>query len=213
VARRLIAAVLAASWLGGCGVGLGPVAMKGRPGAVRAQSYQGAAKGVRAMYLAAFKSADKDENGYLTLQEMMPAMPTQVGLAPTEPAKAAKALFDALDLNKDGKIRFREFTNPAVLQAAIATFRHEVGKAFAALDRNGDRVLIEAELAKAPVTLEAGDRNKDGKLTISEFEDAFAAALGQGAEPVDPPAAEPPTPAEPGGEEPPTAEPDEPDAP
>jgi Ca2+-binding EF-hand superfamily protein len=211
----VIAAVVAASWLAGCGVGLGPVAVKGRAGQVGLSSYQGAAKGVRAMYLAAFKSADKDENGFLTLQEMMPAMPTQIGLAPTEPAKAAKALFDALDLNKDGKIRFREFTSPQVLQAAIATFRHEVGKTFAALDRNGDRVLSEAELAKTPVTIEAADRNKDGKLTISEFEDAFAATLGQGAEPVDPPAAEPPAPApaDPSGEEPPAADPDEPDAP
>ncbi|MEB3328762.1 MAG: EF-hand domain-containing protein [Candidatus Sericytochromatia bacterium] len=207
MARRLIAAVVAAAWLGGCGVGVGPGPAKGRSGQVGTNSYQGAARGVRAMYLAAFKSADKDENGYLTLQEMMPALPAHIGLAPTEPARAAKALFDALDLNKDGKVRFREFTNPQVLQAAIATFRHEVGKTFASLDRNGDRVLIEAELVKTPVTLEAADRNRDGKLTISEFEDAFAATLGQGPEPGEPPTAEPPAPAEPGGEEPPAAAP------
>lgn len=207
MARKILVAVVMASMLSACGVAMGPTAPKARVGAIGAQSYAGAAKGVRAMYLAAFKAADKDESGFLTLQEMMPALPTQVGQAPTEPAKAAKALFDSLDLNKDGKIRFREFSAPPVLKAAVEVFRHQVGKTFAALDLNGDRVLVEAELAKSPITVEAGDRNKDGKLTISEFEDAFAATLGQGPEPVDPPAAEPPAPAQPGGDEPPTEEP------
>lgn len=207
MARKFLTAVVAASLLSACGVTAGPALNKARSAAMTAKSYAGAAKGVRAMYLAAFKSADKDENGYLTLQEMMPALPTQVGQAPTEPARAAKALFDSLDLNKDGKIRFREFSAPPVLKAAVEVFRHQVGKTFAALDLNGDRVLVEAELAKSAITVDSGDRNKDGKLTISEFEDAFAATLGQGPEPVDPPSVEPPVPADPGAAEPPSEEP------
>ncbi|MEB3195918.1 MAG: EF-hand domain-containing protein [Candidatus Sericytochromatia bacterium] len=207
---QAITAFITLVTLTGCGLQPYSSSASTRVGMVRSQSLAGATKGVRAMYLAAFKSADKDENGYLTIQEMMPALPNPPQFAPNETLKAAKALFDSLDLNKDGKIRFREFTAPPVMKAAVTVFRHEVGKTFAALDLNGDRLLEASELAKSPVVLASGDKNQNGSLTLSEFEDAFAATLGQGAEPVDPPANEPPAS---GDDDPPSDDPDAPDTP
>lgn len=200
--KKLIPAALALVVLSGCGVAAGPMAAKNRAGAMQAQSAAGVAKGVRAMYKAAFKAADKNANGYLILAEMPPVVPTvgPAGPLPADPAAAAKALFEQLDANKDKKVRWREWLSKATLETATGTFRAEATKAFSSLDKDTNHFLNAEELAAGPVTAEQADANKNGRVTLGEFEDALAAKLAAGPEPVDPPA--PPAPA-PGGDTPP----------
>lgn len=200
--KKLIPAALALIVLSGCGAAAGPFAPKSRTGAMQAQSAAGVAKGVRGMYKAAFKAADKNGNGYLILAEMPPVMPGvgPAGEPPADPAVAAKALFEQLDANKDRKVRWREFLSKATLQTAVGTFRAEATRTFSSLDKNSDHHLAADELAAGPVSVEQADLNKNGRVTLGEFEDALAAKLAAGPEPVDPPA--PPAPPAPGGDTP-----------
>lgn len=215
--QKLLTAAITLTILSGCGTMGAPNAIK-RTGAMQAQSAAGVAKGVRAVFKAAFKATDKDGNAWLSLAEFaaaMPVAPTQPGAAPIalDPA-AVQAKFDAFDLNHDKKIRFGEYQTKDGVAEARTVVRYEAGKIFAQLDRNGDRVLVEAELVSPMITMASADKNKNGKLTASEFEDAFAALLAGGPDPVEPPApAVDPVPAPaPGADEPapPAEEPTEP---
>jgi len=188
--QKLLTAALACAILSGCGSMGSPLAAK-RTGSIQAQSATGVAKGVRATIRGAFKTADKNANGWLSLAEYAETQPLA-----TRPN--AQAGFDALDVNKDKKVRWTEYLVSQNLPQLVTFVRYEAGKSFALLDKNGDKVLVETELVSPLVTMAAADKNKNGKLTPSEFEDAFAAAMAAGPDPVEPPA---PAPA-PGGDQP-----------
>jgi Ca2+-binding EF-hand superfamily protein len=186
--KKLLSAALAFAMLTGCGVqGLNSAASMTQS-QLAAQSKGKAEAGIRAMFKAAFKAADKKKNGKLTVDEMPGAFP--VAVLPGQPAPAvsadAKALFAKLDTKKKGYVTYREFCGKENEATVLMMFRNEVGIEFATLDKNGDRVLTAEELVGTPYGAMTLDHNKNGKVTESEFENAFAATLAAGSEPVDP---------------------------
>lgn len=212
--KTWLPALLAVSMLSGCGAALNPTtARKLTPNVAQAKSVSGVSQAINQMIKAAFVAADKDGNGSLSLQELPvgePINPADPG-APIDPNMARKDLMAKLDANKDGKVDLREFTRPEVVKPLVAQVRFQAGVAFSNLDRNGDRALMANELAGAPFTMEQLDLNKNGKVTISEFEDAITRiAAGPAPTPVAPPAPAP-TPNEP--VDPPAPEPVDPPAP
>lgn len=200
--KKLIPVVLAVAFLAGCGRAPGLVgAPQARPGVVKAQSQAGTAKGVRGMFKLIFSKFDQDQSGFLTVEEA-PAKLHFFGPTDNTPGDP-KAVMARLDLNQDGKVTLREFTRPELLQPVLMAFRYEAGKQFVALDKNADRALVEEELQGSPFKLEELDRNGNGKVTMSEFEDGLAAKLEEHGTlepaPAEPPASvEPPPAADPG---------------
>lgn len=196
----LVAAVLAGT-LAGCGRSNLPMApgLRSNLGA-QASSLTGAKKGVSAMFKAAFSTMDGDKDGVITNQEFAGAARANVATMASVGLFATD--FMALDGNKDGKVSFREFARTEVLNTAVKAFRHQVGVAFATLDTNGDRQLTPDELMGSRFTLEMVDLNKNNKVTLSEFEDGFAATFGGGAEPPAQPGDPAPAPAAGGGSAP-----------
>jgi Ca2+-binding EF-hand superfamily protein len=192
--KKLLPVALMLSLLSGCGANHLVNGTSARSGYVSAQSKAGVEKGIRGMFHAAFKAADADHDNKLSPQEIPANLPTAVGAgaAPTalvDPAaedQARKELFAKLDLNKDGFVTYREFARPDAVQAAIVFYRSEVAKAFASLDKNGDHYLSANEVEGSAFKFADLDLNKNGKVTLSEFEDAFVRVLGGGPDPVEP---------------------------
>jgi hypothetical protein len=188
--KKLIPAFVALAMLTGCGTHGLAGATSVNAAAVEAQSKAAVEKAVHAMFRAAFKAADKNGDKKLTIEEMPGLLPTPaVPGVEAAPSDDAKAMFAKLDANKDGHIGFREFASKDNQATALGVFRAAVGKKFAELDKNGDRVLTEDELKGTEydiAKIDAGKKN--GKISISEFENGFAAAQSQGPDPVDPPA-------------------------
>jgi hypothetical protein len=198
--QKLIPAALALVMLSGCGAhGLaGATSVNGA--ALAAQSKAQAEKAIHAMFRASFKAADKNGDKKLTLDEMPGVLPTPVVAGLEAPASdEAKAMFAKLDLNKDGHVGYREFASKDNQANALAVFRGAVAKKFAELDKNKDHFLGADELKGTEFELAKIDAGKkpDGKLTISEFENGFAAAQSRGTDPFDPPAVDPNAPAAP----------------
>lgn len=204
---KLLPLALTALILTGCGNGMNLTGAKARTGATSAQSIAGVNKGVRNYFEAAFKAADTDESNSLSLAEIplaMPAVPGQATQTGADPAAQRLDLMKRLDLNADGKVTYREFARPEFVNQSITIFRLVAGQAFVKMDVNGDRTLIPAELVVtdgAQYDFDAYDKNSNGKLTLSEFEDGYAASLTATPEPVDP-APAPVTPADPASDEP-----------
>lgn len=196
--KKLLPAVLALALLAGCGQAPGLVgASKARVGAVSAQSKAGTEKGIRGMFKLAFSKFDQDQSGFLTVEEA-PGKLDFFGPADDTPGDPASVMAK-LDVNMDGKVTLREFSRRELLQPVLLAFRYESGKTFVSLDKNADRSLIEEELAGSPYKLEELDRNMNGKITMSEFEDGLAALIAERGSiggPVEP------EPAEPGSDEP-----------
>ena len=203
--KNLLPLALAAVMLTGCGAGGAIGGTQARAGAIAAQSQAGVNKGVRAMFEAAFKAADTNEDEWLSLEEIAEAMPTVPGQGtrlpvgiPVDPSAARKELMARLDTNADGKVRYREFARPEFVKQATTIFRLVAGNLFVQMDVNADRSLVAPEVANAQFSytafrglkfdFEALDRNGNERVTLSEFEDAYAAMLVAGPDPVDPPA-------------------------
>ena len=187
--KKLIPAVLALVMLSGCGAHGVVGATNATAATVAAQSKAAAEKAIHAMFRASFKAADKNGDKKLTIDEMPGVLP-----APALNANAvivsedAKQMFKKLDANKDGHIGYREFASKENEASAIKGFRAAVSKIFTTLDKNGDHLLTEAELKDSEYAMAKNDLNKNGKITVSEFENAFAAAQSAGPDPVEPPA-------------------------
>lgn len=195
----LVAAVLAGT-LAGCGRSNLPMAAGLRSKLSQASSLTGARKGVQAMFKAAFSTMDVDKDAVITQQEFASAARANVATMASVGLFATD--FMALDGNKDGKVSYREFARTEVVNTALKAFRHQVGVAFATLDTNGDRQLTPDELLGSRFTLEMVDLNKNNKVTLSEFEDGFAATFGGGAEPPAQPGDPAPAPVSGGGNAP-----------
>lgn len=63
-----------------------------------------------------------------------------------------------------------------------------------ALDQNGDRTLDAQEIAGAPESLAALDKNSDGQITREELRAEKAPGQGEGQKPPRPPGQQPPRP-------------------
>jgi hypothetical protein len=86
---------------------------------------------------------------------------THVASGAAQPAPDRQALFDRMDLNKDGRIDRAEF-------------QHWLQEAFFLLDANKDGMLALQELQQAQSFIDAGqftraDHNRDGVLDMVEF--------------------------------------------
>jgi hypothetical protein len=192
--KKLIPAFLALAMLTGCGTHGLAGATSVNAAAVAAQSKAQVEKAIHAMFRASFKAADKNGDKKLTLDEMPGVLPAPAIPGVEAPASdEAKAMFAKLDANKDGHVGYREFASKDNQATALAVFRSAVAKKFAELDKNKDHFLGADELKGTEFDVAKIDAGKkpDGKLTISEFENGFAAAQSQGPDPVDPPAVDP----------------------
>ncbi|MFP5501855.1 MAG: hypothetical protein ACLGIN_05145 [Candidatus Sericytochromatia bacterium] len=174
--NKLLLLTVTSALLAGCGQAPGLIKAQPqyRPGAVEAQSKAGTERGVRNMFKAIFSELDKDYSGDLRLDELPPRL-SFAGM-PLD-AEGPEALLRRLDLNMDGGVTLREFYRREFLFPVLEKFRLEIGREFVALDKNGDRTLTEDELAGSRHSFADLDRNMNGKLTMSEFEDGAAAAL------------------------------------
>lgn len=196
--RMALVALVLAGGLAGCSRSALPLTAAGlRSQAVQANSLAGAKKGVAAMFKSAFSTMDLDKDGVVTNQEFAGAARANVATMASVGLMATD--FMALDGNKDGKVSYREFARPEVVNTALKAFRHQVGVAFATLDLNGDRILTPEELIGSRFSLEMVDLNKNQKVTLSEFEDGFAATFGGGVEPPAQPGDPAPAPVAGGG--------------
>lgn len=208
---KKLAAVLAFSLLTGCGSHGLTSATSATAAALAAQSKAQAEKAVHAIFKASFKAADKNGDGKLTIDEMPGALPTMnvpgVSGATPKSDDDAKALFAQLDVKKQGYVGYREFCAPANQAPVLALFRTEVAAAFAQLDKNGDHNLSNDELVGTPFGSLTVTPDKRGNVTVSVFENAFAATFSAGAEPP----ADPNTPPAPAAS--PSAAPADPNAP
>ena len=100
---------------------------------------------------------------------------------PTDPQKLIR--FEKMDKNKDGKLSFDEANSSKEFVMTKAEVRVEVKKQVAYVDINKDNSISKDEFTKfagSYVNMSsfiAADKNKDNKLTFSEFEDLLYAVF------------------------------------
>ena len=102
-------------------------------------------------YVQRFRELDANDNGYVSLDEW-----------PLEEAK-----FRLVDRNKDGRLSPAELLTPNVLR------RDSRERRFRELDGNRDGRLNRSELQLGGEGLESRDRNRDGYVSLSEYDSGF----------------------------------------
>lgn len=161
-----MASALLLSLLVGCGVI--PTASKNDASQPKAQSVASVEQAVKAYFQAKFDMLDVDHSGRVTKAEA-----TSVGLDP--------AGFDGYDADGDGILTIAEFAPPHAIEAITTTIRQTAAAEFKRMNVNGDRALSPEEMAQAvALPFALCDANKDGKVTASEFENAFALVATKG---------------------------------
>jgi Ca2+-binding EF-hand superfamily protein len=149
-------------------------------------SAAGSAAGLRQFYLQQFRGADRDRQGFVSLQQLEgPAY------------RLLRSLFPLADHNGDGKLTEQELTAFLDLHAragssyaAVTVTQQRVGL-FELLDANGDGRLSLHELHTAHARLAGYDRNGAGYLRRDELPDRIEVdfSLGKPAPPADRPIA------------------------
>jgi hypothetical protein len=87
--------------------------------------------------------------------------------------------FADYDVNRDGRITFEEFLREEVIEMWMDLYADIVDGEFLIRDRNNNRVLDGAELQELAELfsrwpqLNGGDLNRDGRVSYTEFEDAY----------------------------------------
>lgn len=163
-----LSVALLVSLLAGCGAT--PTATKGINDGTKptAQSVASVEKAVKAYFQAKFDLLDVDHSGLVTKAEA-----TSVGLDPDG--------FDGYDADGDGILTLEEFAPPHAIEAITTTIRQTAAAEFKRMNRDGDRSLSPEEMAEAvALPFALCDANKDGKVTASEFENAFALVATKG---------------------------------
>jgi Ca2+-binding EF-hand superfamily protein len=175
--KPLATAALALALLAGCGQA--PSATKAPKKAAAKSSASAAAKraaavaekGVLGLFKMAHAHLDADGDGALDATELAAAAEEEV--IPDLPS------FAALDKNGDAKITVAEFTHKDVLKGRASLFTDRVKAEFGSLDADESKALSKAEMADSDVTFQAADADKNGKVTVTEFEAALATALAK----------------------------------
>jgi Ca2+-binding EF-hand superfamily protein len=132
---------------------------------------------VRQEYLARFKAADRDNNGYLDEKEAM-ASPFFRGV------------FKLMDADGDGKLfkkemlayldKMKELSDGATASIVSLQLSDQGQGLFDLLDTDRDGRLSVRELRRLPGLIKMLDRDGDGKLSLSEIPRSYRAAFAQG---------------------------------
>jgi Ca2+-binding EF-hand superfamily protein len=190
--RRLACLALAALALTACGASRaslpsgalprpedrrGPASERAAPRpltAIAARSDAGLRAGVVALRTQRFERLDQNHDGAIARDEA------------TDQALALPGVvsgFADYDADHDGAITLAEFLREDVIAWWSTEIRFKVRELFQKLDRNGDMQLVGAEREKVTLffsthpQLHGGDLDQDGRVTFTEFEDAYMVVL------------------------------------
>jgi hypothetical protein len=151
--------------LAGCG---GP-ALNGpvlRPAStLQAQSAAGVEQSFRIWLVQNFLKWDANHDLALSQEEAPLGMPVS--------PEAWTTFLQQCDGNRDGKVTQEEMMSAKAFRRNMADFRKFCRDAFTAMDRSEDRLLQRSEFANVA----AADRNLDGMVNLSEYEDYMALLL------------------------------------
>ena len=135
------------------------------------------AKVLRQQYLAEFKAADRDNNGYLDEQEAMQS-------------RLFRNLFKAMDRDGDGKLFEKEVVayldamedlqSAAAAGSASAAFADDSRGLFDLVDLNHDGRLSLREMRQMVQLIDALDKDGDGKIGRDEIQKRYQIVFRQG---------------------------------
>jgi hypothetical protein len=130
--------------------------------------------GFESGFRSQFASLDSDANEYLEWKEFQP------GANDDSPPNA---LFQSIDVNRDGKIYFNEFlayqrqAQEVRARSLVLSSDNLERTLFGPLDANGDGRLSQRELARLKGFLAEWDADRDGKLIESEIPQQYRLTL------------------------------------
>lgn len=132
-----------------------------------------------AEYKDAFKLFDKDQDGFITIDELESVM-NSLGQFPTK--SELKEMIDEVDSDGNGKIDFSEFLTMMARKMKESDVEAEYKDAFAVFDKDSDGFISAQELKEVMTSLgenptdnyikqlmTAADVNKDGRIDFEEF--------------------------------------------
>jgi calcium-dependent protein kinase len=128
--------------------------------------------------LKTFGELDKDGNGELTKQELLEGYAKVYGDR-KKAEEAVMKMWDAIDVNNDGKINFTEFLISAMNREKFLS-KQRIEQAFHLFDLDGDGFISRQELQNVMGGIEMndeellnllkeGDENDDGQISKEEF--------------------------------------------
>lgn len=133
-----------------------------------------------------FKAFDKNNDGYLTQDELVEGYTKVYGAKDAE--TMAKKIMQEVDTNKSGKVDYTEFVVAAMNKQTLNS-KEKLEKAFEAFDQDGNGFITVEELKKvldekSQVSDDAWtqiirevDANGDGKISLKEFKDMMTKTL------------------------------------
>lgn len=141
----------------------------------RAQSDAGVRNAIKTSFQLGFEAKDQNKDGFLS--------PEESAMSTTDFTKA--------DLDKDKRLSLKEvlYGSKTISKSAFEYIKNLSYQVFSGLDRNRDGFFtldeLQASLASAPSNATStqttlfftADRNRDRKLSLSEYEDVMAWSL------------------------------------
>ena len=185
--KLALVTVLAGAVLSGCGTSptmqtFSPMNQisQGQPSSqVQAQSLSGTNSFYKFAVQANFTMKDSNKDGFLSLDEFKKFSPLEIFDVVPNASDSAKK-FEKMDSNKDKKLSFAEVKDSKYFLASKDDIKAWAKEGCRITDGNQDKYVSRDEfLKKFPSnTLSqfiSSDKNKDGKLNYSEYEDCLYA--------------------------------------
>ncbi len=197
----IVSSILATSVLTGCGSQVAPIlndSISTPVQNVTTQSLEGLKDYYKFLIKKTFEKLDANKDGFISK--------TEFGVANADQAK----LFDQVDLDKDGKISVKELRDKRNFLRAEKNLRTLVKKSFDGVDTDKNRLISKPEFftyMQVPVTkpplsavivFNVSDKNLDGNMTFSEYEDYIYEGLKASADTPSAPQPANPAPVQPG---------------